>query len=137
MDSFWKLSDSKEKIRNEASFKILNNLHRQKRQNEDNFSENLAYDLKRIVSGLSSERINARKGYFVSLVEMLQMFPDEANIPKVYELMEKHLSMKGSKSVSILCSSINQSSILLMLYLELGPKNPFHAHRISDRSECT
>ena len=104
MDSFWKLSDSKEKLRIDASHKILNNLHRQKRQNQDNFSENLAYDLKRIVSGLSSDRISARKGYFVSLVEMLQMFPDEANIPKVYELMEKHLSMKGSKSVSILGS---------------------------------
>ena len=102
MDSFWKLSDSKEKLRIDASHKILNNLHRQKRQNEENFNENLAYDLKRIVSGLSSDRINARKGYFVSLVEMLQMFPDEANIPKVYELMEKHLSMKGSKSVSVI-----------------------------------
>jgi hypothetical protein len=129
MDSFWKLSDSKEKLRIDASHKILNNLHRQKRQNQDNFSENLAYDLKRIVSGLSSDRINARKGYFVSLVEMLQMFPEEANIPKVYELMEKHLSMKGSKSVSVVVVPFIFRILVHYETLSLGPRtcycNPY------------
>ena len=101
MDSLRKLSDSKEKIRIDAAFKILSNLQRQKKQNQDNFKENFDYDLKRIVCGLASDRNNARKGYFISLVEMLQMFPEEADIQKVYGLMEKHLNMKGSKSVSI------------------------------------
>ena len=100
LDSFWKLSDSKEKTRIDAAFKIITHLQIQKRQNQDNFNENIDYDLKRIVCGLASDRITARKGYFTSLVQMIKIFPDEASIPKVFELMEKHLSVKGSKSVS-------------------------------------
>ena len=101
LDSFWKLSDSKDKLRIDATMKIMSNLQRQKKQNQENFIENFDYDLKRIVCGLASDRITARMGYFNSLVHLLKMFPEEASIPKVFELMNKHLSMKGSKSVSL------------------------------------
>ena len=101
LDSFWKLSDSKDKLRIDASVKIMSNLQRQKKQNQENFIENFDYDLKRIVCGLASDRITARKGYFTSLVQLLKMFPEEASIQKVFDLMNKHLSMKGSKSVSL------------------------------------
>ena len=100
LDSFWKLSDSKDKVRNDAAFKIITHLQHQKNRNEDNFNENIDYDLKRIVCGLASDKVTARKGNFITLVQMLKMFPNEASVAKASELMDKHLSMKGSKSVS-------------------------------------
>ena len=100
LDSIWKLSDSKDKVRIDAAFKITTHMQHQKNRNEENFNANIDYDLKRIVCGLASDRDTARKGNFITLVQMLKMFPYEASVAKAFELMDKHLSMKGSKSVS-------------------------------------
>ena len=101
LDLFWKLSDSKEKIRIDSAFKVVSNLHRQKRQNDEGFQENFDYSLQRFVSALASDRISSRRGYFIGLVQLLKMFPEEANVAKIMERMNTHLSGKGSKSVSV------------------------------------
>ena len=64
LDLFWKLSESKDNARIEAAFKIISNLHRGKKEEKEEFLEDFAYSLKRFVSGLASDRVNSRKGYF-------------------------------------------------------------------------
>ena len=64
LDLFWKLSESKDNARIEAAFKIISNLHRGKNEEKEEFLEDFAYSLKRFVSGLASDRVNSRKGYF-------------------------------------------------------------------------
>lgn len=100
LDCFGKLGDTKEKCRIDSAFKIIFNLHRQKRQNEADFSDNFQYALQRLVSGLGSDRIAARKGFFTGLVQVLKTFPDEVSVSKVVELMNKHLHVEEAEFIS-------------------------------------
>ena len=102
LDFFWKLSDPKEKQRIDAALKILSNLSRQNRQNEEGFRDNFDYALQRFVTGCASDRVASRKGYFTGLVHLLKLFPDDAPVAKLFDFVNKHLNMKGSKSVSFL-----------------------------------
>ena len=100
MDHFWKLSEVNEKQRIDAAFRIIFNLQRSKEQDDSEFKANLQYTLRRFVSGLASDRVTSRKGYFMGLVEILQVFSKEITIENVIEMIAKHLNVKGSKSVS-------------------------------------
>ena len=99
LDLFWKLSESKDNARIEAAFKIVSNLNRLSIKDEkEEFLEDFAYSLRRFVSGLASDRINSRKGYFTALVQLVKFFPDEATVSKVMEIINKELNIKGTKS---------------------------------------
>ncbi len=99
LDTFWKLSDPKEKLRIDAAFKIISNLNRQKKLNDETFEENFDYAVQRFVTGLASDRTHARKGYFTGLVQILKTFPDNVTIAKVLDIVERKFNTKGSKSV--------------------------------------
>ena len=99
LDLFWKLSESKDNARIEAAFKIVSNLNRLSIKDEkEEFLQDFAYSLRRFVSGLASDRVNSRKGYFTALVQLVKFFPDEATVSKVMEIINKELNIKGTKS---------------------------------------
>ena len=98
LDLFWKLSESKDNARIEAAFKIVSNLNRLSIKDEkEEFLQDFAYSLRRFVSGLASDRVNSRKGYFTALVQLVKFFPDEATVSKVMEIINKELNIKGTK----------------------------------------
>lgn len=72
LDNFYKLVHSQPTIRLRAgasTFKILNGLQK---SNKSKFNENLNYCVERLVSGLSSSRALARRGYGTLLLEILK-----------------------------------------------------------------
>ena len=103
LDLFWKLSESKDNLRIDAALKIISDLNRLNLNGEKNeeFSQDFAYCLRRFISGLASDRVNSRKGYFTALVQILKFFPEEATVAKVLEISAKELNIKGTKSVSL------------------------------------
>ena len=100
LDSFWKLSDPKDKQRIDAACRILNNLQRQKGDQDDSFKENFDYNLQRLISGLGSEKVSSKKGNFMGLVQMLKLFPEEATVENALKIMNDKFNAKGSKAVS-------------------------------------
>ena len=76
---------------------------------DEDFKENLKYSIQRLISGLASDRITSRKGYFTCLVYMLQAFEEEISVKTVFELVTKLLNVKGSKSVSLISRKILQN----------------------------
>ena len=100
LDRFWKLSENKEKQRVDAALNIIFSLQLSKEKNDSDFQDNLKYNLQRFVSGLASDRVTSRSGYFIGLVELLKTFTEEINVNHVLDLISKHLNVKGSKSVS-------------------------------------
>ncbi len=118
LDAFWKLSDSKDGARLDAAAKIIESC----KVTFKDFIKPLLkgalvtvlrvilqepsddeYVLSRLVRGLASDRISARKGFYVALVEYLRRRNDSKLVPRVRELISKHLTPHGgSKGVSIL-----------------------------------
>ena len=90
LDGFWRLSDTREKARLEAVAKIVNCGH------------NDEYVLTRLVRGLASNREFARKGFFVTLVEMIRNNNEDDIVEKVLQLADSVLKVKGAtKGVSM------------------------------------
>ena len=106
LDRFWKLSENKEKQRIDAALNIIIQGRISKAKNHSDFQDNLKYNLQRFVSGLASDRVTSRSGYFIGLVELLKTFAEEISVDHVFDLISKHLNVKGSKSVSIFPKSI-------------------------------
>ena len=114
-------------MRIENAFKIVSSLQRQKKlinqedasskDAEEKFQENFKYSLQRFVSALASDRMASRKGYFVGLVQLLKMFPEEAKVCETLERINTQLSIgKGSKSVSLSKQSLKSSKKSLKVY---------------------
>ena len=101
LDRFWKLSENKEKQRVDAALNIIFSLQLSKDKNDSDFQTNLKYNLQRFVSGLASDRVTSRSGFFIGLVELMKTFSEEISVAHVFDLILKHLNVKGSKSVSI------------------------------------
>ena len=95
LDGFWRLSDTREKARLEAAAKILNGGH------DDE------YVLTRLVRGLASNRESARKGFFMTLVEIIRNNNKDDIVEKVRRLADSILKVKGAtKGVSMWIQSI-------------------------------
>jgi len=97
LDAFWKLSNAKEGLRLEAAGKILSHV-----QDEPASSGSLSsYVLSRLVRGLSSDREEARKGFYSALVGFFKVKGDAGVMREARELANKYLTGRGeSKSVS-------------------------------------
>ena len=117
LDRFWKLSENKEKQRVDAALNIIFSLQLSKEKNDSDFQDNLKYNLQRFVSGLASDRVTSRSGYFIGLVELLKTFREEINVNHVLDLISKHLNVKGSKSVSTFYLTLKQIYLCSQFFL--------------------
>ena len=69
----------------------------------------LVYTVGRLVQGLASSRQCARHGFYVTLIALLNATTSsQLSDQLVLDLVEKRLQIKGSKSVSIVMSTVER-----------------------------
>ncbi|PSN57118.1 hypothetical protein C0J52_01317 [Blattella germanica] len=99
LDCFTALGNNIEKTRIDAGIKLLDHVYaKQSEFEEEGLCPELLYTLKRLVCGVASSRVSARKGFFTALVGLLSSFSN-VTVDDVMKILQKELHARNvSKS---------------------------------------
>ncbi|XP_063396330.1 myb-binding protein 1A-like isoform X3 [Mytilus trossulus] len=120
LDKFWTLSESSsaEIIKATDQLVVLLKI-KQKRNTENELSQELEYSVKRLVKGLASSRETARQGFSVALCQILRKF-DVVTVEEFLNLISKHLKLPKKESKAEKGSSFLGESLAYLTLIQSG-----------------
>ncbi|XP_014218699.1 myb-binding protein 1A-like protein [Copidosoma floridanum] len=96
LDCFPKLLHENTNSRIDGGVKLIEQLSRVIQENNEE-SKEFYYALNRLVRGLGSSKVNARKGFYATLTVLLKMNPT-ITVDQIFSAMDKELVATGSSS---------------------------------------